>query len=64
MIERAFIRIEEGLVHYRYREGAEDATPLFMVHAGPVSSLSLVPFIEALPKGRPIFAPDTLGYGE
>ena len=64
MIDRAFIRLDEGLVHYRHRSISSLGRPLFMVHAGPVSSLSLVPFIEALPDTRPIIAPDSLGYGD
>lgn len=66
MIDRGFVRIEEGLVHYRTRrsENSADNLPLYMVHAGPVSSLSLEPLIEALSSQRTIYAPDTLGFGD
>lgn len=64
-IDRAFIRLSEGLVHYRFRAGEDQAkTPLLMLHAGPVSSASLEPLMDVIPGERALFAPDTLGYGD
>jgi len=66
-IDRAFVRIDEGLVHLR-RAGGEGATrPLVMIHASPGSSLGLAPLMSALQAqnpGRSLIAPDTLGSGD
>jgi len=68
-IDRAFLRIREGLVHYRHA-GAENVgkanapLPLYMVHAGPGSSAGLAPLIGELAKTRRVIAPDTLGNGD
>ncbi len=65
-VERAFVRIDDGLVHYRHAAGQEPLglTPLVMAHGGPGSSLGLAPLIEALGADRPVFAPDMMGNGE
>lgn len=65
-IDRAFVRIEEGPVHYRVKNADTNATalPLYMVHAGPVSSASLTPIMAAFSSARPVLAPDTLGFGD
>ncbi len=74
-IDRAFVRIREGQVHLR-RAGAGAGTgadrgggkrsprPLWMLHASPASSVSLVGLMQALAPGRSVIAPDTLGNGD
>jgi pimeloyl-ACP methyl ester carboxylesterase len=66
-IDRGFVRIAEGLVHYRSLPACDDGTPLVMLHASPGSSRGLEPLLAALATlpGRPrIVAPDTLGHGD
>ena len=66
-IDRAFIRIAEGQVHYRTCGAAAVPTaprPLYMIHASPASSLNLVPLMQALGYSRLVIAPDTLGFGD
>ena len=65
-IDRAFVRISEGQVHYRTcgPEGQTAKPPLYMVHASPSSSLNLIPLMTELGKDRRVFAPDTLGFGD
>lgn len=64
-IDRAFIRIEEGLLHYRHIDpGQSDNLPLYLAHAGPVSSASLSPLLLSFSNDRRLIAPDTLGYGD
>jgi pimeloyl-ACP methyl ester carboxylesterase len=64
-IDRAFVRLAEGLVHYRHA-GAElkSATPLYMAHAGPGCSRSLAPLLAEFGVGRWTIAPDMLGNGD
>lgn len=62
-VKRGFVAIDEGQVHYRYA-GADEATPLVMLHPGPTSSHALVPLIERLGARRRIIAPDILGMGD
>jgi pimeloyl-ACP methyl ester carboxylesterase len=64
-IDRAFIRIKEGLVHYRYC-GADTPgkLPLYMIHASPASAANLVPLMGELGGNRRVIAPDTLGNGD
>jgi pimeloyl-ACP methyl ester carboxylesterase len=64
-IDRGFVRLDEGLVHYRERRGAPDPKqpPLLLLHASPASSRSLEPVMAAYPPGRRLLAPDTLGNG-
>lgn len=65
-IDRAFVRIAEGLVHYRHagvdRPGGP--LPLYMMHASPASSINLVPLIGPMATSRRVIAPDTLGFGD
>ncbi len=63
-ILRGFVSIREGQVHYR--SGGQDANsrPLWMVHASPASSVTLVPLMRALARSRRVIAPDTLGNGD
>lgn len=65
-VDRAFVRIAEGQVHYRTcgPEAPNDAAPLYMIHASPSSSLNLVPLMEELGNTRRVLAPDTLGFGD
>lgn len=65
LIDRAFIRLDEGLVHYRSCGAAKgQALPLYMIHASPASAMSMEPMMGALGKTRPCIAPDTLGNGD
>lgn len=64
MINRHFIRLAEGLVHYRQAGTNEDSLPVLMMHASPASSALLEPLIKALGTARLVFAPDTLGNGD
>lgn len=69
-IDRAFVRIAEGLVHLRRVEAAGDAAahlPMILLHASPGSSRGLEPLLGALATcaDRPLMiAPDTLGHGD
>lgn len=65
MIDRAFLRVREGLVHYRHC-GRRDAgaTPLYMAHAGPGSSLGMESLMTRLAPTRWCIAPDMLGNGD
>lgn len=64
-IDRAFIRIKEGLVHYRHC-GADTPgkLPLYMIHASPASAITLVGLMGELGANRRVIAPDTLGNGD
>jgi pimeloyl-ACP methyl ester carboxylesterase len=65
-VDRAFVRIKEGLVHYRHAgESATDGPlPLYMMHAGPGSSKGLANLVALLGEARRVIAADTLGFGE
>jgi pimeloyl-ACP methyl ester carboxylesterase len=64
-VDRAFVRVKEGLVHYRHAgTPGGQALPLYMVHAGPGSSAGLAPMIAELGRTRRVVAPDTLGNGD
>lgn len=66
-VDRAFLRIREGLVHYRLCEpgGPTQGLPLYLHHANPGSSRGLEPLLGQLAlRGRRTIAPDTLGYGD
>jgi pimeloyl-ACP methyl ester carboxylesterase len=65
-VDRAFVRIQEGLVHYRHAGAGQKsaALPLYMVHAGPGSSAGMAPLIAELGRARWVVAPDTLGNGD
>jgi pimeloyl-ACP methyl ester carboxylesterase len=65
-IDRAFVRIAEGPVHYRYIDAAtrRSEVPILLLHASPGSSERLAPLIPGLAKGRLVIAPDTLGNGD
>ncbi|MBL8644879.1 MAG: alpha/beta fold hydrolase [Rhodospirillaceae bacterium] len=65
-VDRAFIRLAEGLVHYRHAgdRSTGEALPLYMVHAGPGSSAGIAPLVAELARTRFVVAPDTLGNGD
>ena len=65
-IDRAFVRLAEGPVHYRYLDDGRRRAglPLVMLHASPGSSERLAPLIPGLANGRRVIAPDTLGNGD
>ncbi len=63
-IQRGFVAIREGQVHYRTGGLDSSAAPLWMVHASPASSLTLVPLMRELGRSRRVIAPDTLGNGD
>ena len=68
-IERGFVTIREGQVHYRHVAGpstpaAAMSPPLWMIHASPASSISLRSLMSQLAAGRRVIAPDTLGNGD
>jgi pimeloyl-ACP methyl ester carboxylesterase len=64
-VDRAFVRLQEGLVHYRHAgDRASNTLPLYMVHAGPGSSAGIAPLIAELSRDRFVVAPDTLGNGD
>lgn len=70
-IDRGFVRLREGLKHYRcagFERGARrrrDAPlPLYMVHAGPGSSRGMESLVQRLGTDRAVIAPDTLGTGD
>lgn len=66
-IDRGFVRIAEGLVHYRSTPARAERRPLVLLHASPGSSRGLVPLMRALhaePEAPPVIAPDTPGNGD
>jgi pimeloyl-ACP methyl ester carboxylesterase len=64
-LDRAFVRLDEGLVHYRHAgPRSESVPPIYVVHAGPGSSTGYAPLIAALAEARYVVAPDTLGHGD
>jgi pimeloyl-ACP methyl ester carboxylesterase len=64
VIDRAFLRTPEGLIHYRRAGSSAGKTPLIMAHGGPGSSLGLVPLIADLAEDREVAAPDMMGNGD
>lgn len=65
-IERAFVNVREGQVHLRRSVGPDPGTqpPLWMIHASPASSVSLVGLMQEFGRTRRVIAPDTLGNGD
>ena len=66
LIDRHFLRLADGrLVHYRAAGlSRPDEPPLLLAHAGPGSSLGLVPLMQQLAPQRRIIAPDMPGNGD
>lgn len=65
-VDRAFVRIAAGQVHYRTAGETIPGGPLalYMAHAGPGSSAGLAPMVGALGVSRRVVAPDMLGNGD
>ncbi len=64
-IDRAFVRIEEGLVHIRTcGEETNDRLPVYVVHPSPASARGMEPIIKLFGETRYVIAPDTLGNGD
>ena len=68
LIDRAFIRLSEGLVHLRKIEArSADYPPLFLLHLSPLSSVQMEPLMQAMHEQGyrgALIAPDTLGNGD
>ncbi len=66
LVDRAFLRLAEGLVHYRHAGSPTNRKrlPLYLAHAGPGSSRAFEPLLPALALQRFAFAPDMLGNGD
>lgn len=69
--DRAFVRIAEGLIHYRHADGGTAPAPAkilptLMMHASPASSRSVEPLALAVARlgGGRVIAPDTPGNGD
>jgi pimeloyl-ACP methyl ester carboxylesterase len=64
-VDRAFLRIAEGLVHYRHAGVATAAAPytVFYAHPGPKAS-SHAPLVAEMARTRRVIAPDRLGTGD
>lgn len=66
--ERAFLRVREGLIHYRHAAPGSEAAaadrPVWMMHASPASSRSLEALLMAMGRTRRAIAPDTPGNGD
>lgn len=64
-IDRAFVRLEEGLVHIRScGNTAGDNLPVYVVHPSPASARGMEPIIKLFGQTRYVIAPDTLGNGD
>ena len=71
LIERSFVRLDEGQVHLRrlaaHAEAQAGAVPLLLLHASPASSWfmqGLMLALRAVGHEADIIAPDTLGNGD
>jgi pimeloyl-ACP methyl ester carboxylesterase len=63
LIDRGFVRLAEGLIHYRTVGAPGDQPPLVMLHASPSSSRSLEGLAHPLAPHRQVLMPDTPGNG-
>lgn len=67
-VDRAFLRLAEGLVHYRSAgtpvAARRAALPLYLAHAGPGSGRAFEPLLPEFGRRRFAFAPDMLGNGD
>jgi pimeloyl-ACP methyl ester carboxylesterase len=63
MIDRGFVRLAEGLIHYRTAGAQGDQLPLVLLHASPSSSRSLEGLAHHLALHRQVLMPDTPGNG-
>ena len=66
LVERSFLRLKEGLVHYRSAGSSQvrGTMPLYLAHAGPGSSRAFETMLPQLGQHRFAFAPDMLGNGD
>lgn len=66
LVDRHFLRLaDDRLLHYRAAGAVNpDEPPLILAHAGPGSSLGLVPLIKQLAAQRRVIAPDMPGNGD
>lgn len=63
MIRKGYVDTRDGQIHYRYsKEGT--GIPLVMFHATAGSSASFEPVMREMEGVLPLFAPDTVNYGE
>ncbi len=60
-IEKNYVRIADGQIHYRSMAG--DGTPLVMFHRNPSSSLSYERMMKLMAGERPVYSFDTPGFG-
>lgn len=63
-IDRGFVRIAEGQVHFREAGAHHGGRPLIMFHPSPTSSWILRPLMGRLGRDRHVIALDTLGNGD
>lgn len=63
LIDRGFLRLDEGLVHYRMAGAEAGSTPLVMLHASPASSRSLEGLAALIAPNTRVYMPDTPGNG-
>jgi len=63
LIDRGFVRLAEGLIHYRMVGETKDQPPLIMLHASPSSSRSLQGLAQFMAPHRQVLLPDTPGNG-
>jgi pimeloyl-ACP methyl ester carboxylesterase len=66
VIDRGFLRVSEGLIHYRSAGERRDGgpLPLYVAHPGPGSSLGMVGLLLEFAPSRFAVAPDMLGNGD
>lgn len=66
LVNRRFVRIEQGQVHFRAAGDASPSAvpPLWMAHAGPGGSGTLLSLLTDLATDRHAIAPDLLGNGD
>ena len=64
-IDRAFVRLKEGLVHIRTcGEESEEHLPVYVAHPSPASARGMEPVIKLFGETRRVIAPDTMGNGD
>ncbi|HEY8533127.1 MAG TPA: alpha/beta hydrolase [Micromonospora sp.] len=61
MIERHYVNVPGGQMHYRR---AGEGPPVILLHSSPLSSQAMEPWIRALADHMTVFAVDTAGYGQ
>ena len=61
MIERHYVTLESGSMHYLH---AGSGVPVIVLHPSPMSALAVLPWVEELSKDFAVYAPDTAGFGQ